>query len=139
MSLSSIPYPDHISVRLNGQPLNISSAYPGGAWDGSKDRRWVEIDLPCGLAPGAGDFSVQLTKAGEDEPAGQGGKMITSVELIEYGPEDRYVYAGSKCEGWTDESVGVIGLKGSSVLSPLLQWIAGSPCARLTRRVSCGG
>lgn len=87
--MSSIPHPHHVDVRLNGELLDLDSAFPGGKWKGSKDRRWVEVPLPDGLARRRGEVSVELTKAGKKEPAGQGGKMITSVEIIEYGPSDR--------------------------------------------------
>lgn len=91
MSLSSIPYPHHVSVKLNDQNLDLSVAFSGGGWKGSKDRRWVEVDLPYGLPEGPGNVSVSLTQEGESEPAGQGGKMITSVEIMEYGTSERYL------------------------------------------------
>lgn len=91
MSLSSIPYPDHVDVRLNGHSLNIAGSFPGDEWKGSKDRRWVEVELPKGIESGHNEVSVALTEKGKRESAGQGGKMITSVEIIEYGSADRYV------------------------------------------------
>lgn len=91
MSLSSIPYPDHIEFLLNGLPLNLSTAFLGGKWARSKDRRWVEIELPNGIPDGTNQVEVALTSIGAKEPAGQGGKMMTSVEIIEYGPNERCV------------------------------------------------
>ncbi len=34
---------------------------------------------------------VELTRKGREAEEGQGGKMITSFEVIEYGTEDRWV------------------------------------------------
>ena len=90
-SMSSIPYPSHISITLNGKEVNLSSSFPSSPdpWDGSKDRRWVEIPLSNGLPNGVNHLDVQLTQEGYEAEEGQGGKMITSLEIIEYGDEAR--------------------------------------------------
>ncbi|TXT13290.1 hypothetical protein VHUM_00657 [Vanrija humicola] len=80
-SLSSIPASTHIIVALNGVPLAL-----GAGWqDGSYDRRWVQVPLPFGLAEGEWNVTVALSAAGRAEPPGQGGKMVSSFEVIEYG------------------------------------------------------
>ncbi|WVR06226.1 hypothetical protein IAU60_003256 [Kwoniella sp. DSM 27419] len=84
LSLSSIPYPSHVDVRINDQPLNLTSQFPL-SWAGSLDRRWVEVPLPMGLNPGSNHIQVGLTEKGRLARAGQGGKMLTSLEVIEYG------------------------------------------------------
>lgn len=88
VSLSSIPYPSHINLTLNGQRVDLSPAFEE-SWTGSKDRRWVDLDLPRGIAGGSVHLRAELTREGKTEPAGQGGKMITSVEIMEYGTPDR--------------------------------------------------
>lgn len=94
VSISSIPYPSHLNLSIDGQriPFNL---YPESI--GQKDRAWVEIHLEKGGIPGltstkagtAHTLRVELTKEGEEEEEGQGGKMITSIEVIEYGTPDK--------------------------------------------------
>ncbi|WWC70615.1 uncharacterized protein I206_104566 [Kwoniella pini CBS 10737] len=88
-SLSSIPHPSHIDFRLNNQSLNLAKYFPKSL-AGSLDRRWLDISLPNGLKCGENSIKVQLTDIGKKAKAGQGGKMITSVEIIEYGGEGRF-------------------------------------------------
>nr|XP_031859609.1 uncharacterized protein CI109_004884 [Kwoniella shandongensis]KAA5526681.1 hypothetical protein CI109_004884 [Kwoniella shandongensis] len=88
-SLSSIPFASHISITLNGNSLDLSDGFPS-AWKGSKDRRWLEVPLERGLSEGESTVKVELTKKGRKEVAGQGGKMITSLEIVEYGGEGRF-------------------------------------------------
>ncbi|KAL1408329.1 hypothetical protein Q8F55_005137 [Vanrija albida] len=78
LSLSSIPRSAHLLVALNGVALAMHWA------DGSRDRRWVQVELPFGLAPGSWNVTVALTAEGRAAEAGQGGKMISSFEVIEY-------------------------------------------------------
>ena len=87
ISLSSIPYPSHLNFTINDLPLDLSPGFPSD-WSGSKDRRWVEMSL-SELATGMIRISVSLTKIGQEEEEGQGGKMITSLEVMSYGPPDR--------------------------------------------------
>ena len=88
ISLSSIPYASHIDFTLNDERVDLTPAFPEeGGWAGSKDRRWVEIVLPNGLPDQQNEVLVSLTPRGERAEAGQGGKMITSIEIIEYGTE----------------------------------------------------
>ena len=65
--------------------MNLSSAFPSAPWEGSHDRRWVEVPLPNGLHGGENVVGVELTPEGLAAQEGQGGKMITSLEIIEYG------------------------------------------------------
>jgi hypothetical protein len=83
-SLSSIPHPDHLEFSLNGHALNLSAAFQP-EWRGSLDRRWLEVKLQEGLPAGENEVRVQLTKKGTEAKGGQGGKMLTSLEFIEYG------------------------------------------------------
>ena len=87
-SLSSIPYPSHIIFSLNDVPLNISSAFLA-EWEGSRDRRWLEVELSNGLPAGVNTVEVKLSEEGERAKEGQGGKMLTSLEFVEYGTDDR--------------------------------------------------
>lgn len=81
LSLSSIPESSHVVVTLNGVPLQMY-------WDdGSHDRRWVEVSLPFGLAEGEWNATVALTEEGKAAEPGQGGKMVSSFEVIEYGDD----------------------------------------------------
>jgi hypothetical protein len=96
-SLSSIPYPSHISFQLNSKPLNLSSAFPSAPWEGSNDRRWLEVVLGSGLPAGENLISVELTEDGKKAEEGQGGKMITSLEIMEYGGNGRYVRVIPSC------------------------------------------
>ena len=83
LSLSSIPYPSHVNLTLNGTSVDLTPGFPL-SWEGTKDRRWVELPLDP-LATGEITLSIDLTQRGKAEPAGQGGKMISSVEIIQYG------------------------------------------------------
>jgi len=89
-SLSSISNPDHIEFTLNGQAIDLSAAFKP-EWKGSLDRRWLEVQLPDGLPAGESKVVVRLTDKGEKAKTGQGGKMLTSLEFIEYGGQGRYV------------------------------------------------
>lgn len=89
-SLSSIPAPDHIKFTLNGHAVDLSAAFKS-EWKGSLDRRWLEVRLPNGLPAGENKVVVRLTDKGEKAKTGQGGKMLTSLEFIEYGGQGRYV------------------------------------------------
>ena len=89
MSLSSIPYPSHISLKLNSEEVDLTPAFSPD-WAGVKDRRWVELPLP-GLPAGLNDIVIELTGEGKAEPAGQGGKMMTSIEIMEFGGDERSV------------------------------------------------
>lgn len=89
LSLSSIPYPSHIELQLNHVPIDLSPAFLP-AWNGSLDRRWLEIALPEGIEAGDNTVSVELTWEGKQEEEGQGGKMLTSLEIIEHGGQGRF-------------------------------------------------
>ncbi|RSH89281.1 hypothetical protein EHS25_002393 [Saitozyma podzolica] len=97
LSLSSIPQPGHINLTLNSRHIDLSAAFPK-SWVGSKDRRWVEVPLENGLPAGENVVDVRLTQEGAEEQEGEGGKMITSLEIMEYGREGRF-----------NESLGFIG------------------------------
>ncbi|OWZ67733.1 hypothetical protein J008_02880 [Cryptococcus neoformans] len=90
-SLSSIPHSSHISLVLNGHILDLADGFPK-AWEGSSDRRWLEVPLilGTGLQPGRNTIKVALTDEGKKAKAGQGGKMIASLEIIEYGGDGRF-------------------------------------------------
>lgn len=88
VSLSSIPYPSHINFTINGERLDLTPAFEK-SWKGSKDRRWVDLALDDGIPGGSVHVKAVLTSEGRAEPAGQGGKMISSVEIMEYGTPDR--------------------------------------------------
>lgn len=49
----------------------------------------MEIPLPNGLPGGENGVRIELTPEGLAAKEGQGGKMITSLEVIEYGGEGR--------------------------------------------------
>lgn len=89
-SLSSIPHSSHITFVLNGYILGLADGFPE-AWEGSLDRRWLEIplNLETGLQSGCNTIKVALTDEGRRARAGQGGKMIASLEIIEYGGNGR--------------------------------------------------
>lgn len=82
VSLSSIPDPTHVIIALNGDVVDLDAAFPE-EWKNSLDRRWLEV--PMGAVP-AGDnlLEVELSGLGREAEPGQGGKMVTSVEIIEY-------------------------------------------------------
>ena len=93
ISLSSIPVPEHVEVLIGGHAIDLIEAFPDD-WAGSKDRRWVEVPLPQGLkflnhTYGEYNLTVRLTEEGRQAEAGQGGKMVTSVEIIEYAGSGR--------------------------------------------------
>nr|XP_018262555.1 uncharacterized protein I303_05572 [Kwoniella dejecticola CBS 10117]OBR84713.1 hypothetical protein I303_05572 [Kwoniella dejecticola CBS 10117] len=88
-SLSSIPDPSHIIYSLNDEPLDLSAYFPEDL-KGSLDRRWLDISLLSGLKQGENRIEVHLRDIGKRARAGQGGKMITSLEIIEYGDQGRF-------------------------------------------------
>ncbi|EIW73619.1 hypothetical protein TREMEDRAFT_26270 [Tremella mesenterica DSM 1558] len=83
LSLSSIPQASHVNLTLNEQSIDLTAGFPP-LWEGSKDRRWVELPI-FPLSEESYILQVALTDEGRDEPTGKGGKMLTSVEIIEYG------------------------------------------------------
>nr|XP_019045817.1 hypothetical protein I302_06208 [Kwoniella bestiolae CBS 10118]OCF24747.1 hypothetical protein I302_06208 [Kwoniella bestiolae CBS 10118] len=87
-SLSSIPSPSHLDFALNGITLNLSRYFADGL-EGSLDRRWLDIMLP-GLKDSRNVIKVELTDEGRKAEAGLGGKMLTSLEVIEYGGNGRF-------------------------------------------------
>jgi len=87
-SLSSIPYLSHIRFILNGQAIDLSKAFLP-EWEGSLDRRWLQLALTDPLPAGENRLEVELTQKGLDAEEGQGGKMLTSVEIMEYGGDGR--------------------------------------------------
>ncbi|ODO10063.1 hypothetical protein I350_02289 [Cryptococcus amylolentus CBS 6273] len=99
-SVSSIPDPFHIAFVINDQTLDLTETFPP-EWQGSLDRRWLEVDLVHGreLVSGINSVNISLTENDKKAQAGKGGKMITSLEIIEYGGEGRF-----------NHSEGVIGL-----------------------------
>ncbi|WVF69295.1 hypothetical protein IAT40_004071 [Kwoniella sp. CBS 6097] len=88
-SLSSIPHASHVEIILNGNILDISASFPA-EWAGSHDRRWLELPLSNGLDSTVNTIQVKLTDEARKAPAGQGGKMVTSLEIIEYGGHGRF-------------------------------------------------
>lgn len=84
LSLSSIPQPDHVNVTLNGENIDLAPGFLH-EMENSKDRRWVEIFLSDPLPVGNSSLSIELTPKGREAEEGKGGKMVTSVEIIEYG------------------------------------------------------
>lgn len=91
LSLSSIPYPSHVNLTLNGTEVDLTSAFPDNEWKGSLDRRWVSVILEGGIPASKEPITVHvsLTEEGRKAKAGQGGKMITSIEVVEYGADGR--------------------------------------------------
>jgi hypothetical protein len=93
LSISGIPYESHLDVSLNGVRVNYSIPPQSR---GENDRSWIQVPLESGLGA-YGDRSrhfelvVRLSEVGRSAPVTQGGKMRSSVELIEYGPAERYV------------------------------------------------
>lgn len=83
-SLSSIPYVSHVRLTLNGEEVDLSSQFAPD-WDGVLDRRWVHLPMPDGIPGGKVRVEVELTEEGKKAKAGQGGKMISSIEIAEYG------------------------------------------------------
>jgi hypothetical protein len=92
LSISGIPYESHLDISLNGVRVNYS--IPSQS-KGENDRAWIQVPLESGLGA-YGDRSrqfelvVRLSEVGRSAPVTQGGKMLSSVELIEYGPAERY-------------------------------------------------
>ncbi|KLT43077.1 hypothetical protein CC85DRAFT_244810 [Cutaneotrichosporon oleaginosum] len=83
LSLSSIPYASHVRLTLNGVVVDLSPQFAED-WDGVLDRRWVHLPLPDGLPAGKVRVEVALTNEGRRAKAGQGGKMLSSIEIAEY-------------------------------------------------------
>ncbi|GMK57375.1 hypothetical protein CspeluHIS016_0402090 [Cutaneotrichosporon spelunceum] len=83
LSLSSIPYASHIRLTLNGAEVDLSPQFSPD-WDGVRDRRWVHLPLPLGIPSGKVRVEVSLTREGKKAQAGQGGKMLSSIEIAEY-------------------------------------------------------
>jgi len=97
-SISGLPYEDHVDVRLNNVPVEF--AIPSYS-RGGNDRAWVRVNMAQGLHEYGNrsqeyQFDVRLTKKGRDAKETQGGKMLTSVQIIEYGSQDKWV---SSCHG----------------------------------------
>jgi len=92
VSISGIADASHLSFTLNGEELDLSSGFPNTPeWEGSRDRRWIEIHLDPGLPYRENNvIAVQLTEEGANQPEPQGGKMLTSVEVMEYGPKGMF-------------------------------------------------
>ena len=96
-SLSSIPYASHIDIRINGTPVDLESAFLKGEWEGSKDRRWLVLPLAFDFRGRHAHVArnvtieVKLTEEGKKEVEGRGGKVLSSVELIQYGTSDKSV------------------------------------------------
>jgi hypothetical protein len=90
-SISGISDPSQLSFTLNGKPMDLSSGFPSTPeWTGSRDRRWIEIQVGEGIIQqGENVIQVNLTEEGRRTSEPQGGKMITSVEVIQYGEADR--------------------------------------------------
>jgi hypothetical protein len=90
-SISGISAPSELSFTLNGSPMDLSTGFPDTPeWNGSRDRRWIEIQTGEGtITPGRNVIQVHLTDEGRQASEPQGGKMITSVEVIQYGDADR--------------------------------------------------
>jgi hypothetical protein len=74
--------------------MDLSTGFPNTPeWNGSRDRRWIEIQVGQGIIePGENVIQVHLTPDGRETSEPQGGKMITSVEVIQYGTVDRSVF-----------------------------------------------
>lgn len=91
LSISGIPYESHLDLTLNGATVAFSIPTRSR---GENDRAWIQIPLASGLgafADGLEEFElvVRLTRLGRLAPVTQGGKMLTSIEIIEYGPPGR--------------------------------------------------
>lgn len=87
-SLSSVPYPSHLHFTLNGHQIDLSMAFLP-EWKGSLDRRWLQLEMTEALPAGENELVVELTREGLEAEPGQGGKMLTSVEIMEYGGDGR--------------------------------------------------
>lgn len=91
-SISGISEMDQLSFTLNDQPVDLSSGFPDtDAWRGSRDRRWIEAHISDDqISSGENIIMVHLTEKGRETDEPQGGKMITSVEVIQYGEASRF-------------------------------------------------
>ena len=93
-------------ISIDGTTVDLAGAFAKGEWEGSKDRRWLVLPLAFDFR-GRGrrehghrhrdearnvTLKVELTEKGKREEAGRGGKVLSSVELIQYGPPDRYAF-----------------------------------------------
>lgn len=90
-------------ISIDGTTVDLAGAFAKGEWEGSKDRRWLVLPLAFDFRgrgwrehghPGEArnvTLKVELTEEGRREQAGRGGRVLSSVELIQYGPPDRYV------------------------------------------------
>jgi hypothetical protein len=91
LSVSGIPYESHLDVTLNDVPVGYTiSTHSRGQYD----RAWIQVPLESGLMTFGNrshefELAVRLTELGRSAPVTQGGKMLSSVELIEYGPASR--------------------------------------------------
>ena len=91
ISLSSIPYASHISLSITpldapAAPMNLTDAF-NDERKGSMDRRFIDVPFLQGLLPGQHEFRIGLSPEGRRAKVGQGGKMISSVEIMEYAPD----------------------------------------------------
>jgi hypothetical protein len=91
-SISGISDPSQLSFTLNDSPLDLATGFPDTPeWTGSRDRRWIEVQVNEDvIKDGENVIKVDLTEEGKRQTEPQGGKMITSVEVIQYGELDRY-------------------------------------------------
>lgn len=91
-SISGISDPSELHFTLNGSPVDLSTGFPNTPeWNGSRDRRWIEAHIGEGtIKSGRNLIQVDLTEEGRATSEPQGGKMITSVEVIQYGEADKY-------------------------------------------------
>jgi hypothetical protein len=77
---------------MNSIPLSFQLP---DSWEGSYDRVWLEIAIPKGFAPGESTLSVELSDEGKAHPEGPGGRLLGSLEVIEYGGDERCVLSVS--------------------------------------------
>ena len=91
-SISGLSSPDQLSFTLNSHPVDLGSGFPDTpAWSGSRDRRWIEAHITDDLlVQGQNTIKVELTDKGRQGEEPQGGRMITSVEVIQYGEESKF-------------------------------------------------
>lgn len=92
-SISGLSSPDQLSFTLNSHPVDLESGFPDTPqWTGSRDRRWIEAHITDKYLSERGEnvIQVELTDKGREGEEPQGGKMITSVEVIQYGEEGRF-------------------------------------------------
>lgn len=129
LSLSSIAQPDHINVTLNGKNIDLAPGFLPEMKD-SLDRRWVEIFLQEPLPVGNSSVQISLTQKGREAKEGKGGKMVTSVEIIEYG------HSFVKQEGFVG-AFPTVWENGNITLRPVSCKSGPELTARRTRSVSC--